>query len=481
MLNLSRQRETRQAAADVVTLEREPSTPLSVGEQLKLSRERFDLQIEEIADYLKIRHQYLSAIEEGRIEDLPGHAYAVGFVRAYAEYLGLDTGAIVERFKDETAEPDEQSRLVFPSPMPEGRTPGGALILIAVVGVALVYGAWIYLSAQDRSLAEIVPALPAAMQNLVGSETTPPAPESVKTANSELSVESTVTALAPKTRPASAAPATASPASVRKPIEPEAETQKIATQTIVPAIPDTLATSATVLKENVEAAVTKVATPLSTVAPVPSANETSTLVIDTVSEVAEQKIAAISPAEATDQVAPANESVSTATPSPSLDPVPHVDDLNIPASTLQGAEASTASAGAANILDTIDIPESVGTSSTGSQPEAVLPPSPPAESQSGPRQFGVENNKSRITIVALVDSWVEIRDGVGALLLTRLLKSGDSYLVPNQPGLKMHTGNAGGLRFEVDGQTAPSIGPKGAVRRDVALEPDALKNGASGG
>ncbi|MFT6582170.1 MAG: hypothetical protein ACJAU6_002611 [Alphaproteobacteria bacterium] len=45
----------------------------------------------------------------------------------------------------------------------------------------------------------------------------------------------------------------------------------------------------------------------------------------------------------------------------------------------------------------------------------------------------------------------------------------------------MHTGNAGGLRLEVDGQTAPSIGPKGAVRRDVALNPEALKIGATGG
>ena len=93
----------------------------------------------------------------------------------------------------------------------------------------------------------------------------------------------------------------------------------------------------------------------------------------------------------------------------------------------------------------------------------------------------MENGKSRITIVAIVDSWVEIRDGGGALLLTRLLKAGDSYLVPDQPGLKMHTGNAGGLRLEVDGKTAPPIGPKGAVRRDVALDPEALRRVAADG
>ncbi|MFT6579799.1 MAG: cytoskeletal protein RodZ, partial [Alphaproteobacteria bacterium] len=438
MSNLNRQRETRQAAADVVTLERGPSTPLSVGEQLRLSRERFDLQIEEVADYLKIRRQHLNAIEEGRIEDLPGHAYAVGFVRAYAEYLGLDTGTIVERFKDETAEPDEQSRLVFPSPMPEGRTPGGALVLIAVVGVAVVYGAWIYLSAQDRSLAEIVPALPAAMQKLVGSDSTTPASETVKTANPESSVppmDTTSTDAASAARlQTSPTPVGENSASVTgssvtvRPVtrselsEPEIETPKIEAKTVVPTVPDTLATSTAPLNEIGEVAPIKVA-PIkvmpapSTGAPVLPENETTSAVLKIVPDEAAPKIVVIPPVEVP---APVSHG-------PVINgPVINGDDLNIPASASQRSEFSTASASVANTLDTIDIPESVGTSAaTGAQ--SVLPPSPPAETQSGPRQFGVNNANSRITIVALVDSWVEIRDGEGALLLTRLLKTGDSY------------------------------------------------------
>ena len=72
---------------------------------------------------------------------------------------------------------------------------------------------------------------------------------------------------------------------------------------------------------------------------------------------------------------------------------------------------------------------------------------------------------------------MEVRDADESLLLTRLLKTGDSYKVPNRTGLKLHTGNAGGLRIEVDGIQAPGIGPVGAVRRDVALDADALKRG----
>jgi len=62
-----------------------------------------------------------------------------------------------------------------------------------------------------------------------------------------------------------------------------------------------------------------------------------------------------------------------------------------------------------------------------------------------------------------------------------VLKAGESYRVPDLPGVSMRTGNAGGLEISVDGQPAPSIGPNGAIR-NVLLEPQALISGpATGG
>ena len=52
---------------------------------------------------LKIRKDHLEALEEDRLEALPGRTYAVGFVRSYADYLGLDAVHCVERFKAEIA------------------------------------------------------------------------------------------------------------------------------------------------------------------------------------------------------------------------------------------------------------------------------------------------------------------------------------------------------------------------------------------
>ena len=86
----------------------------------------------------------------------------------------------------------------------------------------------------------------------------------------------------------------------------------------------------------------------------------------------------------------------------------------------------------------------------------------------------------RVMIRATADSWVEIRSAGRFVLFTRTLKAGDSYAVPDQPGLSMRTGNAGGLEITIDGKPAPPIGPNGAVR-NLQLEPQALISGAAAG
>ncbi len=73
-----------------------------------------------------------------------------------------------------------------------------------------------------------------------------------------------------------------------------------------------------------------------------------------------------------------------------------------------------------------------------------------------------------------------MRDGVNRrLLVTRLLRAGDSYRVPNQPGLTLLTGNAGALDIMVDGEPVPPIGGEGTVRRNVALDAERLLDGTA--
>lgn len=94
-----------------------------------------------------------------------------------------------------------------------------------------------------------------------------------------------------------------------------------------------------------------------------------------------------------------------------------------------------------------------------------------------PAVFGDEFGDVRIVIHVTEDSWIQVRDASGDMLVSQLLHPGDSYRVPVREGLTLTTGNAGALQFLIDGNLAPSIGPPGSVRRKVVLDPDSLLSG----
>jgi cytoskeleton protein RodZ len=93
--------------------------------------------------------------------------------------------------------------------------------------------------------------------------------------------------------------------------------------------------------------------------------------------------------------------------------------------------------------------------------------------------FGQEFGDVRLVIHVTEDSWIQISSSSGVTLLSRLFHPGESYRVPIEEGLALMTGNAGALQFFVDGNLTPSIGPLGAVRRGVTLDPDSLLAGTA--
>lgn len=73
----------------------------TVGAHLKAVREASGLSLEELSEKTHIKAVYLGAIEEMDVDALPSRPFAIGFVRGYAEAMGLDPKAIVARFKEE--------------------------------------------------------------------------------------------------------------------------------------------------------------------------------------------------------------------------------------------------------------------------------------------------------------------------------------------------------------------------------------------
>jgi cytoskeleton protein RodZ len=85
----------------------------------------------------------------------------------------------------------------------------------------------------------------------------------------------------------------------------------------------------------------------------------------------------------------------------------------------------------------------------------------------------------KVTIKALADCWIQVRAPDQSIVFSRVLRSGETYTVPQRGGLSLRTGNAGALEIAVDGKTAPSIGGIGALRRDVVLDPTELAAGTA--
>lgn len=279
----------------------EDHTDLPVGEILRRTRVYYEQSLDQVAAYLRIRMFYLDCIEKGKVERLPGRVYAIGFVRAYSEYLGLDGDKMVHLFKTQSVGGVRfKPSLHFHSTATDSKVPGLLAILGGLAGAVILLASWSAMHGPAR-LGNEIPEVPESLREVEIVEPPAPAPET------------------------------------------------------------------------------------------PLASESST---------------------------------ETAVMGP--DP----------------------------------------------QKEAVQP-------EESIVVIGPQIPENRMTITALDNSWVEIRDTAGAVLLRQVLKPGDQYLVPDQPGLLLSTGNAGGLTITIDDKEAAPLGTLGEVKRDISLNPEELlKSGA---
>lgn len=285
-----------------------------VGAELRAARNRLGWALPDVAATLRIRLPYLQAIEDGRVADLPGNTYAVGFLRTYASALGLDAAEAARRFRAEAQEVNRKPELEFPAPVPQRGVPVGAVVLLGLLLTAGAYVAWYRMSGDTRTTAQVVPA-----------------------------------------------------------------------------VPDRLA-------------------PLADRA-VPPSNPSP-------------QVASILPPQPAATPAPPARSASPAAVAPAADP-------------------------------------------------PTPPPAPAAATVPATAAPAAVPDVPHLLIRAKSDAWVQVRERQGTVLLSRLMRGGESWPVPRGAKLLMTTGNAGGTELVVDGVAAPALGPPGALRRDVPLDGDA--------
>jgi len=152
-------------------------TPLeSVGQDLRHARQKKGEELEQISRVLKIRKDLLEAIEEGNVEALPGRAYVIGFVRSYADYLGLDANNTVERMKAEIAGRGDGKELPTVAHPAERKMPSGTLIFGGLFMLVLIYSGYYLIVAAGRMTSQPVIPVPERLAEQAGIDGQPSPP-----------------------------------------------------------------------------------------------------------------------------------------------------------------------------------------------------------------------------------------------------------------------------------------------------------------
>ena len=451
--------------------------------ELREARLRGGYSLSDAAHVLRIQEHYLEALEEGRFDQIPGTTYIIGFLRSYSGFLGLDPDEIIDAFKREQRLDTREPRLAFPSPSDSSPKPKFWLILLVLVLAGLAYGGWQYQSTGGQIATDLVDDVSTKLTEAVGlSETDATgggatggdaAPE---TAAAQPAAEATPEPPAETaTAPVVAEVTTAAPSEPESAASGQAEPAPAAPRQEEPARAEPAAA---------DPATTDVAEanliPAADVAAPSAPNEPS---------VASAEISDPSPAIAVPldfvvaEVGGTDSTISSADEAVA-------GDVTQPSGTTDSVDVARADAAATDIVDeAASAPAAVLEPMEDVQPEETAPPSttteepslPSADTGYVPKVYGRTNLDARVVITAVDDSWVQIQGPDNELLLTRILHAGDSYRVPDRPGLVMVTGNAGGLEVKVDDAVAPALGPLGVVMRNIALDPDRLLSGTATG
>ena len=119
------------------------------------------MSYDDVAKNTKIQPQYLRAIENLSISELPSIGYVLGYVRSYAKAVGIDDASAVERYKVDSEVPENLGMRDRPHFVPQRkiRLPRGFLPAMTVVAVAGMLTVWYGLQTETQAATLISPDL----------------------------------------------------------------------------------------------------------------------------------------------------------------------------------------------------------------------------------------------------------------------------------------------------------------------------------
>src|SRR4051794_19910891 len=159
----------------------------AIGDSLREARTRRGLSAADVQKGIRIRERYLTALEEERWELLPGEAYVKGFLRTYAEFLGLNGTLYMDEYNAQAAAQEEEPIV------PESLAPrsGRSSLLTRTIVGALAIGILVFAATAWRpgssaaphvAVANAAPPKPTVVTGMPVAPVVLPAPAAPKTA-----------------------------------------------------------------------------------------------------------------------------------------------------------------------------------------------------------------------------------------------------------------------------------------------------------
>ncbi|USO01404.1 MAG: helix-turn-helix domain-containing protein [Alphaproteobacteria bacterium] len=148
---VSREDEASHIPVDPVQNQATKPARYTFGNKLQDARNKSRLQLERIAKELKIRQDYLVALEESNPTLLPEPVFTMGFIRSYARMIKIDPEPHINAYKKEVLHWTEDTHASVPASVPTSFTQTW-IVIASALGVFCLYGIWFLLNHRDSKL-----------------------------------------------------------------------------------------------------------------------------------------------------------------------------------------------------------------------------------------------------------------------------------------------------------------------------------------
>ena len=137
-----------------------------IGQYLHDCRESLRVTVAQAAQALHIRAHYIKAIENGKLDLLPGKAYTKGYIRNYAEFLGLNSQEVLDAYELLLGQKDQE--FFTPELTAKQNMPSRRIIAISLAGIFLVYCYWYFAIHETGGVENTIPSVSDATLEMLG-------------------------------------------------------------------------------------------------------------------------------------------------------------------------------------------------------------------------------------------------------------------------------------------------------------------------